>query len=112
MAQLSTKLAQRTIFAGDESRHKVLDLANASSKCSFSSLADLNRAEVVRDPGQKAGLVLEGDVVIVVGSEEMLLHEGDSFQFDSTIEHSIRNDEDRHARVLWITALANIVSGF
>lgn len=69
-------------------------------------------ADVVRDPGQKAGLVIEGDLQLVVGKQEVSLHRGDSFQFDSTIDHSIRNDTDRAARVLWITAPANIVSGF
>ena len=58
--------------------------------------------EVVMDPGQKAGLVIEGTIQLVVGQDEFVLEAGDSFQFDSTIPHAIRNDSDRYAKVLWI----------
>jgi len=58
--------------------------------------------DVVVGPGQKAGLVLEGQVQLVVDARDVTLYPGDSFQFDSTRPHSIRNDTDRGASVLWI----------
>jgi transcriptional regulator with XRE-family HTH domain len=63
--------------------------------------------EVVRDPGQKAGLVLEGKVHLAVGTQRVEIHAGDSFQFDSTLEHSVHNVSDKDALLLWITAPQN-----
>jgi transcriptional regulator with XRE-family HTH domain len=60
--------------------------------------------DVVQGPGQKAGLVLGGEVHLVVDGTDTLLREGDSFQFDSTCVHSIRNDSDTEAHVVWIMA--------
>ena len=60
--------------------------------------------EVVRGPGQKAGVVLQGEVHLAVGSESAVLKANDSFQFDSSMPHSIRNDSNRQAKVLWIMA--------
>lgn len=51
---------------------------------------------------EKGGLVLEGEVVIKVGSEEVRIFEGDSFIFDGRKPHSFRNDTDVEARLLWI----------
>jgi transcriptional regulator with XRE-family HTH domain len=58
--------------------------------------------DVVMDPGQKAGLILEGSIQLTVDQNEFVLQAGDSFQFDSTLPHSIRNDSGSYAKVLWI----------
>jgi len=58
--------------------------------------------DVVLGHGQKGGLVLSGEVRLMVDGEETALYEGDSFQFDSMLEHSIRNDTDHQASVLWV----------
>jgi transcriptional regulator with XRE-family HTH domain len=60
--------------------------------------------EVVTDPGQKAGLVLEGQVNLAIGTQRVEIHAGDSFQFDSTLEHSVHNVSDKDALLLWIIA--------
>jgi transcriptional regulator with XRE-family HTH domain len=52
--------------------------------------------------GEKAGLVLSGQVRLSVGSDVFALGEGDSFLFDSGTPHQIVNDRDNEARVLWI----------
>jgi len=58
--------------------------------------------EVLVGVGEKAGLVLEGTVVLNVGDRRAVLRAGDSFQFESTAPHSVRNESGEMARVLWI----------
>ncbi|MEJ1976426.1 MAG: cupin domain-containing protein [Acetobacteraceae bacterium] len=53
-------------------------------------------------PAEKGGMLLEGELVLRVKDEETLLHEGDSFLFDSLLPHSFRNPTDALARMLWI----------
>ena len=58
--------------------------------------------EVLVGAGEKAGLVLEGTIVLKVGDRRTELRVGDSFQFKSTVPHSVRNESGKMARVLWI----------
>ncbi|HEX7683593.1 MAG TPA: cupin domain-containing protein [Trinickia sp.] len=58
--------------------------------------------EVLVGVGEKAGLVLEGTIVLNVGDRRAVLRAGDSFQFESTVPHSVRNESGEMARVLWI----------
>jgi transcriptional regulator with XRE-family HTH domain len=58
--------------------------------------------EVLVGVGEKAGLVLEGTVVLNVGDRRAVLRTGDSFQFKSTVPHSVRNESSDMARVLWV----------
>ncbi|MEQ4616861.1 MAG: XRE family transcriptional regulator [Corticimicrobacter sp.] len=58
--------------------------------------------EVLIGPGEKAGLVLDGQLTLGVGSQQARLEAGDSFQFDSTQTHFLRNETETAANVLWI----------
>jgi transcriptional regulator with XRE-family HTH domain len=58
--------------------------------------------EVLVGVGEKAGLVLEGSVVLNVGDRRCELKVGDSFQFQSTVPHNVRNESGKTARLLWI----------
>jgi uncharacterized cupin superfamily protein len=58
--------------------------------------------EVLIGEGEKAGLVLSGIVVIEVAGNRAELSEGDSFQFRSTLPHSIHNETRQAARLLWV----------
>lgn len=58
--------------------------------------------EVLVGVGEKAGLVLEGAVVLNVGDRCAVLRAGDSFQFKSTVPHSVRNESGETARLLWV----------
>jgi transcriptional regulator with XRE-family HTH domain len=58
--------------------------------------------EVLVGVGEKAGWVLEGTIVLNVGDRRAVLKAGDSFQFKSTVPHSIRNESGEAARVLWV----------
>jgi uncharacterized cupin superfamily protein len=53
-------------------------------------------------PSEKAGLVIEGEFLLIVEEVEVYLREGDSFQFDGAKPHRFVNPADRMARVLWI----------
>ncbi len=54
------------------------------------------------DEGEKAGLVLEGFLQLVIDGESFDLRQGDSFQFDSSLPHRFHNLYQDTARVLWI----------
>ena len=58
--------------------------------------------------GEKAGLVLEGQVMLTVGDETSLLSTGDSFQFDSQRPHRVVNPNDQPAEVLWIMSMTAV----
>lgn len=58
--------------------------------------------DVVIGDGEKAGMVLSGQVKLIVGEASTTLFEGDSFQFDSNIAHKVINEAGSGAMVLWI----------
>ncbi len=53
-------------------------------------------------PAEKGGLVLDGELTLTVDGCEALVRAGDSFVFDSSLEHGFRNKADAPARVLWV----------
>ena len=53
-------------------------------------------------PAEKGGLVLEGELTLSVNGQSAVLQEGDSFVFDSSLEHGFRNDSEAPARILWV----------
>ncbi|MFG6621367.1 cupin domain-containing protein [Sulfitobacter sp. 1A05707] len=53
-------------------------------------------------PAEKGGLVLEGEFTLFVNGQSAVLKEGDSFVFDSSLEHGFRNDSAAPARILWV----------
>lgn len=69
-------------------------------------------ADVVIGIGEKAGLVLGGQIRLVVGENESTLFEGDSFQFESDITHKVINDSTDEAKVLWIMTQSPSVPHF
>jgi transcriptional regulator with XRE-family HTH domain len=58
--------------------------------------------DVLTGPGQKAGLVLKGQISLMVHDEQVQVAEGDSFQFPSDVKHAFVNNTDQAAEVLWI----------
>lgn len=53
---------------------------------------------------EKAGIVLEGELWLTVNGRTARLRKGDSFQFDSEMEHSFGNDTNKPCDVIWIIA--------
>lgn len=60
--------------------------------------------EVIREEGQKAGLVLRGRIHLTVAADSCVLNEGDSFQFSAALPHVLWNDGPRPAELVWIMA--------
>ncbi|MCP1118128.1 helix-turn-helix domain-containing protein [Robbsia andropogonis] len=58
--------------------------------------------EILLGSGEKAGMVLEGTIVLTVGGRSEEIGPGDSFQFNSELAHSVENIARRTARILWI----------
>lgn len=52
--------------------------------------------------GEKAGMVLQGRFELNVGSNQYVIEENDSFQFDGRNPHSFRNLAAGRTRVLWV----------
>lgn len=53
-------------------------------------------------PAEKGGMVLSGELLLTVDGKEARLREGDSFVFDSALEHSFSNPTDTVVQVMWI----------
>jgi transcriptional regulator with XRE-family HTH domain len=58
--------------------------------------------DVILGKGEKAGLVLGGQILLTVADGEATLYEGDSFQFDSELPHKVINTGSSEAKILWI----------
>jgi transcriptional regulator with XRE-family HTH domain len=58
--------------------------------------------DVLLGDGEKAGWILDGSIQLTVDGHISVLNVGDSFQFPSTVPHSILNRGEQEARLLWI----------
>lgn len=58
--------------------------------------------EMLIGQGEKAGLIMEGELTLEINGDTARLMTGDSFQFKSHLPHNIFNHKDSYARVLWI----------
>lgn len=61
--------------------------------------------DVIIGPGEKGGLVTEGRVRLTVDGAETDLLAGDSFQFPSSVPHTIANPFPAPAKVVWIMSV-------
>lgn len=50
--------------------------------------------EMLAHEGQECGVIVQGELELTVDSEVVVLHEGDSYYFDSTRTHRFRNTSD------------------
>jgi transcriptional regulator with XRE-family HTH domain/quercetin dioxygenase-like cupin family protein len=60
-----------------------------------------NGGELQSHDGYEYGYVVRGSVRVTIGSEEFVLHEGESLGFDSTIPHVLTNDGDTEFEGIW-----------
>ncbi|KAB8313117.1 helix-turn-helix domain-containing protein [Erwinia endophytica] len=58
--------------------------------------------EMLMGMGEKAGLVIDGELTLEIGNDAAPLFSGDSFQFSSQLPHNIFNHSDTAARIVWI----------
>ncbi len=60
-------------------------------------------AQPVAYPAEKAGVMLEGELLLRVGDQETVLKVGDSFIFNSAVPHAFHNPSTTHrAKLLWV----------
>jgi len=51
--------------------------------------------------GEECGVVLEGKLKVQLGDREIILQEGDSISFDSTVPHRLENIGEIEVRAFW-----------
>lgn len=57
--------------------------------------------QLVEHSGEESGLVLKGEMTIILEDEEFLLKEGDSIRFKSSIPHRFFNHTNETAISVW-----------
>ena len=58
--------------------------------------------------GEQHGLVLEGEILLLLDDERIILRKGDSFSYPSTIPHRFRNNGQAEAIMVWAMAPVRI----
>ena len=58
--------------------------------------------------GEQHGLVVSGEIVLVLDGEEIVLGTGDSFSYPSTIPHRFRNNSKTESTMVWAMAPVRI----
>ncbi len=58
--------------------------------------------------GEQHGLVLEGEILLLLDDEHIVLKKGDSFSYPSTIPHRFRNNDQTEAVMVWAMAPVRI----
>jgi transcriptional regulator with XRE-family HTH domain len=53
--------------------------------------------------GEEAGHIIQGQLELILDEERFVLGTGDSFRFDSTRPHGVRNPGNTETHVLWVT---------
>jgi transcriptional regulator with XRE-family HTH domain/quercetin dioxygenase-like cupin family protein len=56
---------------------------------------------LMRHPGSEFGFLLQGELVVTLGFETILLRPQDAISFESTTPHAYRNEGDEPARGIW-----------
>ncbi len=51
--------------------------------------------------GEQHGVVLTGEIELILGDESIVLRAGDSFSYPSLIPHRFRNNQDQEATMVW-----------
>lgn len=58
--------------------------------------------------GEQHGIVVTGEIVLILGDEEITLKAGDSFSYPSTIPHRFRNNSKTESTMVWAMAPVRI----
>ncbi|MGG1574097.1 helix-turn-helix domain-containing protein [Fictibacillus sp. NRS-1165] len=62
---------------------------------------EMNEAELVSHQGHECGIVLKGELKVILGEKEIHLHEGDSIHFPSITPHRYINPGERMSVSIW-----------
>ncbi|MEM6577586.1 MAG: XRE family transcriptional regulator [Pseudomonadota bacterium] len=63
-----------------------------------------HRDEIVVRDGEQHGLVLEGEIELVLRQEVITLRAGDSFSIPADIPHRTRNRSNKTAKMIWVNS--------
>ena len=70
--------------------------------------APVEKPEGYAFEGEQHGLVLTGEIMLILGGEEIILRQGDSFSYPSTIPHRFLNNVARESTMVWAMAPVRI----
>ncbi len=57
--------------------------------------------------GQEFGYVLEGEIILCIDSKKIKVKKGETFYFNSSKNHNIKNVKDKIAKVIWVSSPPN-----
>ena len=57
--------------------------------------------------GQEFGYVLEGEILLCIDKKTYRLKKGETFYFDSTKNHYLKNVKDKVCRIIWVSSPPN-----
>ncbi len=95
--QLKGGVTWSRLTAAAEAGAEFLEISYAGGAASGASMS--------HHEGREFGLVLEGELVIELGFQQMTLQVGDSIVFDSTTPHRLVNRSEQPMRALWVVWL-------
>lgn len=67
---------------------------------------------MTRHPGQQFCYVSEGIIDFILDGKKYVLEKGDSFYFNSNIEHIAQNISENVAEILWVITPPNILKNY
>lgn len=90
-------------FPNSQSRYELLTPINEGEieMILISLEPGQTKRQLVEHAGEEAGLVLSGEMKILLDKEEVILRKGDSIRFKSTIPHRLFNHTDEPAISVW-----------
>jgi transcriptional regulator with XRE-family HTH domain len=92
--QLKGGVSWSRLTGAAESDVEFLEIAYARGATSGANLS--------HHEGREFGLILEGELEVQLGFEQVILRAGDSIVFDSTTPHRLANKSSQPMRALWV----------
>lgn len=57
--------------------------------------------------GQEFGYVLEGEILLCIDNKKLKVKKGETFYYDSTKNHYLKNVKDKICKVIWVSSPPN-----
>ena len=92
--QLKGGVTWMRLTATPESHAEFLEVTYAEGASSGENLS--------HHQGREFGLILEGELIVQLGFDEHILHQGDSIVFDSETPHRLSNQGSQPMRAVWV----------
>ncbi|MCK6258932.1 cupin domain-containing protein [Fictibacillus sp. KIGAM418] len=104
--ELVVRKQQRRLIQLSDEKVKYHELTpNRSGKLDFLMVeiepGVMSEAELVSHTGEECGIVLQGELIVILGEKEIHLHEGDSIHFSSTTPHRYINSGKSVSVSIW-----------